>query len=112
MAVDIKNSKEKYGETTGRPEIDLDPVSETVEFLLHGSVPYEFRTTVVREFHTKEDIEKIGEWIRGADRYVLQHFEDSGNLIGKNMHPVPREEMLEMQQIVRKYVGNAEVRGI
>ena len=60
----------------------------------------------------KEDIEKIGEWIRGADRYVLQHFEDSGNLIGKNMHPVPREEMLEMQQIVRKYVGNAEVRGI
>ncbi len=112
VAVDIKNSKEKYGETTGRPEIDLDPVSETVEFLLHGSVPYEFRTTVVREFHTKEDIEKIGEWIRGADRYVLQHFEDSGNLIGKNMHPVPREEMLEMQQIVRKYVGNAEVRGI
>ena len=112
VAVDITNSKEKYGETTGRPEIDLDPVSETVEFLLHGSVPYEFRTTVVREFHTKEDIEKIGEWIRGADRYVLQHFEDSGNLIGKNMHPVPREEMLEMQQIVRKYVGNAEVRGI
>ena len=112
VAVDIKNSKKKYGETTGRPEIDLDPVSETVEFLLHGSVPYEFRTTVVREFHTKEDIEKIGEWIRGADRYVLQHFEDSGNLIGKNMHPVPREEMLEMQQIVRKYVGNAEVRGI
>ena len=112
VAVDIKNSKEKYGETTGMPKLDLTPVEETVSYLLQGHVPYEFRTTVVREFHTLEDIKKIGEWIRGAERYVLQHFEDSGNLIGKNMHPVSKEEMMEMRRTVQNYVRSAEVRGI
>ena len=112
VAVDIKNSKEKYAETTGMKALDLSGIEETVQLLLEGRVPYEFRTTVVREFHTPEDIRKIGEWIRGADRYVLQHFEDSGNLIGKNMHPVSKEEMTEMQRIVQSYVGNAEIRGL
>ena len=112
VAVDIKNSREKYAETTGMRELNLSGIEETVRLLLQGRVPYEFRTTVVREFHTPEDIQKIGEWIRGAERYVLQHFEDSGNLIGKNMHPVSKEEMMEMQRIVQNYVGSAEVRGI
>ncbi|MBQ6550101.1 MAG: anaerobic ribonucleoside-triphosphate reductase activating protein [Lachnospiraceae bacterium] len=111
-AVDIKNSKEKYGLTVGVPGVRLAPIEETVALLLHGRIPYEFRTTVVREFHTKEDIERIGEWIRGAEKYVLQHFEDSGNLIGKNMHPVSKEEMLEMRDIAKNYVQTAEVRGI
>ena len=93
-------------------ELNLSGIEETVRLLLQGRVPYEFRTTVVREFHTPEDIQKIGEWIKGAERYVLQHFEDSGNLIGKNMHPVSKEEMMEMQRIVQNYVGSAEVRGI
>ncbi len=112
VAVDIKNSREKYAETTGMRELNLSGIEETVRLLLQGRVPYEFRTTVVREFHTPEDIQKIGEWIKGAERYVLQHFEDSGNLIGKNMHPVSKEEMMEMQRIVQNYVGSAEVRGI
>ena len=112
VAVDIKNSKERYAETAGIPRLDLSGIEETVRYLLEGHVPYEFRTTVVAEFHTPEDIRKIGEWIRGADRYVLQHFEDSGNLIGKNMHPVEKEQMYDMQRIVQKYVGEADVRGL
>ena len=43
---------------------------------------------------------------------MLQHFEDSGNLIGKNMHPVEKEQMYDMQRIVQKYVGEADVRGL
>ena len=68
VAVDIKNSKERYAETTGIPRLDLSGIEETVRYLLEGHVPYEFRTTVVAEFHTPEDIRKIGEWIHGADR--------------------------------------------
>ena len=112
VAVDIKNAKEKYALTTGIPDVDLAPVEETVQLLLTGQVSYEFRTTVVAEFHTEDDIRKIGEWIRGAQRYVLQHFEDSGNLIGKNMHPVSKDKMLEMSRIVKPYVASCDVRGI
>ena len=112
VAVDIKNSKERYAETAGMPALDLSPIEETVSFLLRGTVPYEFRTTVVREYHTIEDIGKIGQWIRGADRYFLQKFVDSGSLIGENMSEVPKSEMIAMQKEAEKYVKSVAIRGV
>lgn len=112
VAVDIKNSAEKYAETVGVPAFDLSPVEETIAFLKQGTVPYEFRTTVVSEFHTVADIEKIGQWIEGAPRYFLQKFVDSGGLIGENLHEVPKAEMQEMKEAAAKYVGTAELRGM
>ena len=50
--------------------------------MIRGTLPYEFRTTLVRAFHTEEDIENIGRAIRGAKNYFLQNFEDSGDLVG------------------------------
>ena len=112
VAVDIKNSKERYAETAGMPALDLSPIEETVSFLLRGTVPYEFRTTVVREYHTIEDIGKIGQWIRGADRYFLQKFVDSGSLIGENMSEVSKSEMIAMQKEAEKYVKYVAIRGV
>ena len=112
VAVDVKNSKEKYAETVGVPEFSLKPVEETVAFLKKGLVPYEFRTTVVDEFHTLEDILLIGEWIEGADAWFLQNFVDSGNLIGDGLHAVPRELMFRMREEGAKYVARCELRGV
>ena len=112
VAVDVKNCKEKYGETSGVPGLDLKPIEETVSLLLSGGVPYEFRTTVVSEFHTPEDIGKIGQWIAGADHYFLQNFVDSGELIGENLHAVTPETMQKMKDAAEKYVKNVEIRGL
>ena len=113
VAVDIKNSKEKYAATCGVPGFDLAPVEETVEFLLSDPVPYEFRTTVVAEFHEVSDFVKIGEWIRGAERYFLQGFQDHEELVGTGkMTAVSKEGMEEMLQAVRPYVKEASVRGL
>ena len=112
VAVDVKNSKERYAETVGVPGFSLEPVEETVSFLKKGLVPYEFRTTVVDEFHTLEDILKIGEWIEGADAWFLQNFVDSGNLIGEDLHAAPRELLFAMREEGRKYVRKCELRGV
>ena len=112
VAVDVKNSRERYGETVGVPDFDLRPVEETVEFLKQGKVPYEFRTTVVRELHTTEDIGKIGQWIAGADRYFLQNFVDSGALIGEGFHAHEKAVLKEMRDLAAHFVKSAEVRGI
>lgn len=111
VAMDIKNSPEKYGETIGIPGYDISRVEESVRFLLEGTVPYEFRTTVVREFHKREDFERIGEWIRGAQHYYLQGFVDSGDLICPGLRGYSREIMGQALEIVRKYVPSAELRG-
>ena len=111
VAMDIKNRKEKYAATVGLPAFDLAPVEESIRLLMTGSTDYEFRTTVVKELHTAEDIEAIGQWIRGAKRYFLQNFEDSGNLIAGNFSGFSEEEIRVLSRRAAQYVEYIGVRG-
>lgn len=112
VAMDIKNSKEKYPLTTGIQDIDIGKIEESVKFLLDSDIDYEFRTTVVREYHTEQDMVCIGEWIKGAKNYFLQSFTDSGNLIGENLSAHSSDTMRDFERIVRPFVQNIGVRGV
>ncbi len=115
VAMDIKNSKERYAETVGIKGFDVAPVAESVEFLKSGAVDFEFRTTVMPELHTEADMEAIGEWLRGAPRYYIQRFKDSGDLVCGNERSFtePSPEFMEtLQKIAQKYIQNVELRGI
>lgn len=112
VAMDIKNCKEKYAATAGIDTLDINAIEQSVEFLLKGRVEFEFRTTIVKELHTVEDIAAIGKWIKGAPRYFLQNFVDSGDLICGDMSAAPRDELYKMQQKAQEFVVNTEIRGI
>lgn len=111
VAMDIKNSTEKYSMTAGAPNLDLSKIEESIDFLMSGKIPYEFRTTVVKEFHDRSDFEKIGNRLKGAERYFLQGFIDSGRILGKNLHAHTPEEMKVFLAILAKNIPNAEIRG-
>lgn len=112
VAMDIKNSKEKYPATVGIEGFDIAPICESVEFLKGGSLPYEFRTTVVREFHTAEDFAAIGDWISGAKKYFLQAFSDAGELIQSGLHGVEKPEMQAFSELLKPKIELVELRGI
>lgn len=112
VAMDVKNCKEKYSETVGVPDFDVSKIEESIDFLLSGKVDFEFRTTVVKEFHTVADIEKLSKRIEGAPKYFLQNFTDSGNLIGENLHECSKETLNLMREAALKYVQSCEIRGI
>lgn len=112
VAMDIKNTPEKYPSTVGVLDYDVTPISESVSFLLTGRVDCEFRTTVVAEYHTPQDIGAIALWLKGASRYYLQNFEDSGDLIGEDMHPVSRETLDLMRISALKHLENVGLRGV
>lgn len=109
VAMDIKNSREKYPLSVGC-EVDIKAIEKSVSLLLEGRVDYEFRTTVTRELHSMEDIRAIGEWIRGAERYFLQTFVDSGALVGEGMSAYSTEEMNLFADAVRDFVSAVSVR--
>ncbi len=117
VAMDIKNSLEQYDRTTGFSSVSLSSVQESVQFLLSDVVEYEFRTTMVRELHTQNDFLSIGKWIKGAKRYFLQEFIDSGNLVvnsyssSTQFHPFTKEEALEIQKLLLPFVSTVELRG-
>lgn len=112
VAMDIKNSKEKYAETIGLNGYDLKNIEESVAFLKEGHVPYEFRTTIVKEFHTVEDVGNIAAWLSGAENYFLQNFEDSGNLIKDNLHAHEKATLEKMRETAGKVLKNVQIRGI
>ncbi len=112
VAMDIKNSRERYGETIGIDGYDIWKIGESVQFLLENTVPYEFRTTVVRELHQRADFESIADWICGAKRYYLQSFVDSGDLIRQGLHGYNKEIMGQALEIVKEKVELAELRGV
>lgn len=112
VAMDIKNSLEKYGVTAGLEKFDSAPIEQSISLLLEGRVDYEFRTTVVRELHETRDIEKIAERIAGARAYYLQNFTDSGNLIASGMSAHSPETMHEMLRAAKRHVPAAALRGL
>lgn len=111
VAMDIKNSKEKYPLTVGT-DIDIAKIEKSVELLKNTSIDYEFRTTVVKQFHTPDDFKAIGLWLSGESNYFLQQFRDGENVIFSGLSAPDENEMKLMADIVSIYMPNVSLRGI
>ena len=111
VAMDIKNSPEKYELTAGAKGI-LPAVEQSAWILMEGSVPYEFRTTVVKELHEASDFHAIGQWLKGARAYYLQCFVDSGDILSPDLHAPTQAELENYLAIAKEYIVNTHLRGI
>lgn len=112
VAMDVKASPSGYPPAVGIGGYDISKITQSINLLLEGRVDYEFRTTVVRQFHSVFDMNSLGELIKGAKRHFLQGFKDSGDLIGFGLSEVPKSEMEEMREILLNYVESCELRGV
>ena len=112
VAMDIKNSVDKYSRTIGLDNFDMSEVEKSKNYLLENHVDYEFRTTVVKEYHEIKDFEEIGKWIKGAKYYYLQNFEDHGNCILEGLNAVDVVDLKKMKEVIEPYVEYVKIRGI
>lgn len=112
IAVDIKSSKQKYEIAAGVDGLPINRIEETVDYLMKGDFPYEFRTTVVKQLHSPQDIKAIARWLAGCTRYFLQAFKDSENVLMPGLSSYSKEEMEELLKIAKVYIPSASLRGI
>lgn len=114
VAMDVKNCRSRYAETSGMDEeaFSYEPIAESIRILKESGVEHEFRTTVVREFHDEEALTEIAQMLGSGEMYFLQQFVDSGNLIQTGFHAYDKEEMEQLLHAVRKYVPQAQLRGV
>lgn len=110
IAMDIKNCPEKYALTAG-VKIDLKRIQESVKLIQTSGLSHEFRTTVVQEFHTIQDICKIASWVSPSSLY-LQQFKDSGDLIGEGLHAVSLEVLEQMRDKALQETDSVFLRGV
>ena len=111
VAMDIKNSPERYAETAGLRVMDLSTVRESAAFLLQGRTDYEFRTTVVKELHDADSFRAIGAWIHGAKRYALQKFTDRDTVPFEGFHAPEEAELQAWGEIMKPHVEELIFRG-
>ena len=111
VAMDVKNCREHYGVTAGVPDLDVSPIVESVSYLLSEPVEFEFRTTVVGQFHNRENMEALARWIAGAKRYFLQSFVDGETLLLRGCTGLSPQEMEDLRQVVLPWVPGVELRG-
>jgi len=112
VAMDIKNSFSNYGQTSGVINIDLEKVKESIAILKNSNIDYEFRTTVVKELHSFEDLKFICEYLGNNVKYYLQNYRDCETVLVSGYHGFEKEELLEFKNKLNKDYPNVMVRGI
>ena len=112
VAMDIKSAPQKYGEAAGLPAIRLPLIEESAAFLKTGSVPYEFRTTVMPELHKEQDFLAIGKWLEGPSPYYLQAYQESDQVYEKRFTAPSPEWMAHMRDILLPWIPRIQIRGL
>jgi pyruvate formate lyase activating enzyme len=111
-AMDIKNSREKYAVTCGVSSFNIGSIEKSKDILLYqDKIEYEFRTTVVKELHSMEDIVDIAKWIQGARHYFIQSYKDCEQVICKGYSDYDNEVLEDMVERCKEYVAGTRLRG-
>ncbi|MCR4787245.1 MAG: anaerobic ribonucleoside-triphosphate reductase activating protein [Lachnospiraceae bacterium] len=110
IAMDIKNVWEKYPETAGCDPTLTENVKRCAELIKRLGISYEFRTTVVRELHSEEDIAGMCRIAGDTGKYYLQSYEESENVIEKRFSAYTAEEFEKMLDKLKD--GRPNLRGI
>lgn len=112
VAMDIKNSFKKYPKTIGVLDFDCSKIKISSSLLMEQSIPYEFRTTIVKELHQEEDLFHIGEWLKGASAYFLQQYKESPYQIQKGFTPYSKETLHTFAEKLQPFFQSVGIRGV
>ncbi|MDD3204710.1 MAG: anaerobic ribonucleoside-triphosphate reductase activating protein [Lachnospiraceae bacterium] len=112
VAMDIKTCPLDYANITDTSTVNMDAIYDSVDYLMHSGIAYEFRTTVVKEFHNADTFEQIANWIAGCNAYYLQDFKNSDTVIHQGYHSCSKEELESYVSILKKHITHVALRGI
>ena len=110
IAMDIKNSENEYPKTAGCQVINMENIKKSIKIIENSGINYEFRTTLVKEFHSEKSIREMADLIKGAKQLYLQKFVDREGCIQKGLHEVTLEEANKFREILSEVVPT-ELRG-
>jgi len=113
VAMDIKSSQENYSKAVGA-KVNLKNIRKSIDLIKQSGMDYEFRATIAPNIINKKEIEKIGQWLKGAKKFALQQFRTEKTLdkSWQKVKPYSDEELREMLEIVKLYFDKVELRGI
>ena len=112
IAMDIKTGLSNYSNLCGLPTLDTDKIKESISIIENSAIDYEFRTTVVKQYHSEQDFFEIANMLSPQSSYYLQSFTDSGNILTPDLSACDTETLNSYLAIVKKQLPHSFLRGI
>ena len=117
IAMDLKTSREKYNEVANS-QVDLEKIEQSLRMIINSDLNYEFRTTIVENIHSKEDLVLMGKWVneivgRKPKILVLQKFKNSGKFIDEKflkINDTSENFIQELKFAVREFFDEVRIR--
>lgn len=105
VAMDLKAPNGSFSRITGR-SIDFSRILESIRLIMESEIPYEFRTTLIPGFHTRDVFESMLTLISGAGRYVLQNLSGFPTYAPdfSRLSPLGKEEMEAFRRLAAPFV--------
>ncbi|MBU2562229.1 MAG: anaerobic ribonucleoside-triphosphate reductase activating protein [Nanoarchaeota archaeon] len=116
IAMDIKASKENYNAITNS-DVEINKIEKSIK-LISNFGNYEFRTTILKEVHTAEEVKKIAKWLNQIlgekpRKLCLQGFKNKGKLLGeeyRNKKDVEEDYLRELKEAIKSDFEEVEIR--
>ena len=112
IAMDIKAGLSNYAKVSGIPNLDTSKIKESISIIENSGIDYEFRTTVVKELHSRQDFLEITEMLSSSSPYFIQSFKDSGNILTPGLSSCDTETLNQYLAIVKNKLPFSSLRGI
>ncbi|MDD2208506.1 MAG: anaerobic ribonucleoside-triphosphate reductase activating protein [Bacilli bacterium] len=112
IAMDIKSDMTNYEQLTGFKKNNFDSIKDTIKLIENSNIDYEFRTTIIKEYHNLDNIINICKLINPKSKYYLQNYIDSENVLTKGLSGFTKEELQNMENKLREKYSNVKVRGL
>lgn len=111
IAMDIKSCLSKYAYVTGLTSIDTDMIKKSMDLIQSCGIDYEFRTTIVKELHSMDDLVTLSEEIKDCKAYYLQPFKDSSDILNGSFSSYSFKDLQTILSYIQKNIPNAKLRG-
>ncbi len=111
VAMDIKYLLEEYSVVT-KCRVNRNNLLESMNILKNSGIEYEFRTTIIKNVHTMDIILKLCKYFDNKQPFYLQNFEQSEYVPDKTLESFTRDELKEIEKIIKKEYPNVVIRGL
>ena len=112
IAMDIKTGFSNYTKVSGVPNLNIKHIKDSISLIENSDIPYEFRTTAVKELHTETDFQEIALMLSSKSPYFIQSFKDSGNILTPGLSSCDTETLNNYLSVIKERIPNAILRGI
>ncbi|MDY6855166.1 MAG: anaerobic ribonucleoside-triphosphate reductase activating protein [Thermodesulfobacteriota bacterium] len=107
VSMDVKGPLDeiRYSRCSG-VKVELNDIKESIKTLKEGTIPYEFRVTVVPTLITEDDIIDLAKQLSRADKFTLSNFNPSNplDIHLKDVTPYDEEILKKLQHRVDEIV--------